>query len=250
MQDRVALVTGASRGLGRAIALALAREGAHAAVNYVADAAGVNRQEAEAVVAEIHALGRRSVAVPADVAVEAEVTAMVGAVRQEFGRLDILVNNAGIARDVTLKKMSLADWNAVLAINLTGVFLVTREAVQLMREAGYGRVINIASVIGETGNIGQSNYAASKAGILGFTKSVAREVARRGITVNAIAPGFIQTPMTDAIPAELRQKIAEQIPGGRFGAPADVARVAVFLAAEAAAYITGQVFDVNGGLYM
>jgi 3-oxoacyl-[acyl-carrier protein] reductase len=250
LEGRAALVTGASRGIGRAIALRLAKDGADVAVNFVRDPAGQNERDAAGVVAEIGKLGRKALAVHANVADEAEVTAMVAEVIQKLGGVHILVNNAGIVRDVTLKKMDKAEWDAVLAVNLTGAFHCTKAAMGFMRESGWGRIISLSSVIGQTGNIGQANYAASKAGLMGFTKSVAREVALRGITANAVAPGFIETDMLRTVPEDIRKAILSRIPAGRFGAADDVANVVAFLASNEAAYITGQIFNVNGGYYM
>ena len=250
LEGKVALVTGASRGIGRAIALKLAQCGADLALNYVDDPEGRNRQDAERVVAEIQQLGRRALLVEANVADEAAVDAMVAEAATQLGRIDILINNAGIVRDITLKKMTKQQWDEVIAVNLTGVFNCTRSALPLMREAGWCRIVSVASVVGQMGNIGQANYAASKAGIMGFTKSVARETARRGITVNAVAPGFISTQMLETVPEEVRASILSQIPAGRFGEPADVANVVALLASEEAGYLTGQVIHINGGVYM
>lgn len=248
--ERTALITGASRGLGRATALRLAREGAAIGLNYVADADGRNLADAQAVAAEIAGLGGASLLLQADVSDEAQAAAMAAAFLARFGRIDILVNNAGIIRDVTLKKMTRAEWDPVIATNLTGVFHCTKAVFEPMREAGYGRIVSIASVVGQTGNIGQANYAAAKAGIIGFTKAIAREGARRGITANAIAPGFIETEMTANIPEAKRAELAGQIPVGHLGAPEDIAAAVAFLASDEASYITGQVLAVNGGLYM
>jgi 3-oxoacyl-[acyl-carrier protein] reductase len=247
---RVALVTGASRGIGRAIALRLAKEGAGVGVNYLQDPDGVNRQEAEAVVSEIVAGGGKAVPVPADVVDPAQVEAMARAVTGALGPVSILVNNAGILRDITLKRMGEEDWRAVLDVNLTGAFRCVRAVLEGMREAGWGRIVNLSSVVGLTGGLGQTNYAASKAGLIGFTKSLAREVARRGITANAVAPGFIQTGMLYTVPEEVRAKVLEQIPVNAWGEPEDVAHAVAFLASEEARYITGQVIGVNGGYYM
>jgi 3-oxoacyl-[acyl-carrier protein] reductase len=247
---RVALVTGASRGLGRAIALRLAREGAGVAVNYLQDPDGVNRREAEAVVSEIAAGGGRAFIAAADVADAGQVEAMVRKVVEALGPVSILVNNAGILRDMTLKRMGEDDWQAVLDVNLTGAFRCVRAVLEGMREAGWGRIVSLSSVVGLTGNVGQTNYAASKAGLIGFTKSLAREVGRRGITANAVAPGFIRTGMLQTIPEEVRARVLEQIPVGAWGEPEDVAHAVTFLVSEEARYITGQVIGVNGGYYM
>ena len=246
----VALVTGAGRGLGRAIALQLARDGARVALNHVGDQEGNNRREAESVASEVAAGGGRSFVVEASVADAAQVAAMVRAVSEALGPVSILVNNAGILRDMTLKRMGEDDWQAVLDVNLTGAFHCAKAVLEGMREAGWGRIVNLSSVVGLTGNIGQTNYAASKAGLIGFTKSLAREVGRRGITVNAIAPGFIRTGMLYTVPEEIRTRVLEQIPVGVWGEPEDVAHAVAFLASEEARYITGQVIGVNGGYYM
>ncbi len=247
---RVALVTGASRGIGRAIALRLAKEGASVGVNYLQDPDGVNRQEAEAVASEIVAGGGKAVPVPADVVDPAQVEAMARAVVEALGPVSILINNAGILRDITLKRMGEEDWQTVLDVNLTGAFRCVRAVLEGMREAGWGRIVNLSSVVGLTGGLGQTNYAASKAGLIGFTKSLAREVARRGVTANAVAPGFIRTGMLYTVPEEVRAKVLEQIPVNAWGEPEDVAHAVAFLASEEARYITGQVIGVNGGYYM
>lgn len=250
LKDRVALVTGGGRGIGKAIALALAKEGADLGINYVEDPEGKNARDAKEVADSITEMGRRCLIVQANVAGGEEVAGMVKKVIGFYGKIDILVNNAGITRDVTLKQMARSDWDEVINVNLNGVFYCTREVINYMRDAGYGRIISLSSIVGQTGNIGQSNYAASKAAVMGFTKSVAREVARKGITVNAVAPGFIQTTMIEKIPDRIKDGLLEQIPAGRFGTPDDIARVVVFLALEDSSYVTGQVIHVNGGLYM
>jgi len=250
LEGRSALITGASRGLGRAIALRFAAAGCDVAINYVAEADRDNADEAEEVAEAVRGLGRRAICVEADVTDVESTRAMVEAAIEAFGKLDILVNNAGITRDRTLKKLEKSDWDAVIAVNLTGAFNCTRAVIDHMRERRSGRIISLASVVGQTGNIGQTNYAASKAGLIGFTKSLAREVARRSITVNAIAPGFIDTEMTRAVPAEALDEVVSTIPMGRVGGPEDIADAALFLASDAASYITGHVLAVNGGLYM
>jgi 3-oxoacyl-[acyl-carrier protein] reductase len=250
LAGRTALVTGASRGLGAAMAERFAEEGCEVALNFVAVPDRDNAAEAEAVAARIEALGRRALCLEADVTDADAVEGMVAAALEAFGRLDILVNNAGINRDRTLRKLERPDWDAVLAVNLTGPYVCSRAVLEPMRERGYGRIVSIASVVGQMGNFGQTNYAASKAGLIGFTKSLAREVARYGITANAIAPGFIETEMTAGMPEEARGNVLTAIPVGRLGRPEDVAEAALFLASEAAAYVTGQVIGVNGGLYM
>nr|WP_094510448.1 MULTISPECIES: 3-oxoacyl-[acyl-carrier-protein] reductase [unclassified Synechococcus] len=243
LADQVALVTGASRGIGRAIALELAAAGAEVVVNYAASATA-----AEAVVEAITAAGGRAYALAADVSVEEQVDALVKAVLERSGRLDVLVNNAGITRDGLLLRMKTSDWQSVIDLNLTGVFLCTRAVSRSMLKARSGRIINITSVVGLVGNPGQANYSAAKAGVIGFTRSTAAEFASRGITVNAVAPGFIATDMT----SELNQEpILAAIPLGRMGQPEEVAGAVRFLAADpAAAYITGQVLQVDGGMVM
>jgi len=250
LKDKVALVTGGSRGMGRAISLQLAEEGAAIAVNYVEDGKGINRNDAEETAAEIRKLKTGAVTVQADVADAAQVNRMAGEVMERFGRIDILVNNAGINKDATLKNMEKAAWDAVLSVNLTGVFNCTKAALAFMAEANSGRIINVSSVIGQTGGFGISNYAASKAGIIGFTKSIAKETAGKGITVNAVAPGFIEVGMFESIPGKVRDSILKQVPMGRWGKPEEVGKLVAFLASEDAAYITGQVIHVNGGYYM
>ena len=244
LQDKVAIVTGASRGIGRAIAIELATQGAIAIVNYTSSSAA-----AEAVVTEITDAGGEAIAIQADVSKSDQVDALVNAVIEKFSRVDILVNNAGITRDTLLLRLKPEDWQAVIDLNLTGVFLCTRAASKIMLKQRSGRIINITSVAGQIGNPGQSNYSAAKAGVIGFTKSVAKELATRGITVNAVAPGFITTDMTSNL--NNSEDILKYIPLGRFGQPEEVAGMVRFLAADsAAAYITGQVFNVDGGMVM
>lgn len=245
LSGKVALVTGSGRGIGQAIALRLAEAGANIVVNDVGEAAPV-----EAVCAEIRAMGREALPIMADVSSAGEVEMMVEQAVSAFGRIDILVNNAGIARDKLLLRMSEEDWDKVLAVDLKSVFLCTKAVLRHMLKQGWGRVINISSVVGIIGNSGQANYAAAKAGIIGFTRSVAKEVASRGITVNAIAPGFIETQMTRGLKEEWREELKRRIPVGSFGSPRDVANAVAFLASDEAAYITGQVLGVDGGMAM
>ena len=243
LKDQVAIVTGASRGIGRAIAIQLASQGAKVVVNYASSSAA-----ADEVVAEITAAGGEAIALQADVSQENQVDTLIKTTIEKFQRVDILVNNAGITRDTLLLRMKLEEWQAVIDLNLTGVFLCTKAVSKIMLKQRSGRIINIASVAGQMGNPGQANYSAAKAGVIGFTKTVAKELSSRGITVNAVAPGFITTDMTSDIKAE---GILQYIPLGRFGKPEEIAGMVRFLAADpAAAYITGQVFNVDGGMVM
>lgn len=243
LSGRVALVTGGGQGIGRAIALRLAKQGATLAL---CDLAPTALEVAEA----IQAQRGKAQGFQGDVSRTEEVNRVVEQVVAAFGKIDILVNNAGIARDSLLLRMSDSDWDQVLAVNLKGAFLCTRAVLRHMIRQRWGRLINIASVVGLTGNVGQANYAASKAGLVGFTKTVAREVASRGITANAVAPGFIDTEMTRKLRDDLKQEIVKQIPVGRFGSVEDVAQAVLFLASEEASYITGQVLKVDGGMVM
>ncbi len=245
LSGKTALVTGASRGIGRAIAVRFAAEGAFVVVNY----AGNDAAAAETLAA-ITAGGGSGVLSRFDVGSGAEVDAAVKAIVTERGRIDILVNNAGVTRDNLLMRLTEDDFDAVVRTNLKGTFLVTKVVSrQMIRQRG-GRIVNMSSVVGEMGNAGQSVYAATKAGILGFTKAMARELASREITVNAIAPGFITTDMTEKLPEAARKEFADRIPLGRFGAPEEVAELALYLVSDAAAYVTGQVVGINGGMYM
>ncbi|MEN9231802.1 MAG: 3-oxoacyl-[acyl-carrier-protein] reductase [Thermostichus sp. DG02_5_bins_236] len=243
LQDQVVVVTGASRGIGRAIALQLAAIGAKVVINYARSGA-----EAESLLEEMAALGSPGIALSADVSQAESVEGLFAQVMERWGRVDVLVNNAGITRDTLLLRMKPEDWQAVLDLNLTGVFLCLKAAAKIMVKQRQGRIINITSVVGLVGNAGQANYSAAKAGVVGLTKSAARELASRNITVNAVAPGFIATQMTEKLDAT---PIVAQIPLGRMGSAAEVAGLVRFLAADpAAAYITGQVFNIDGGMVM
>jgi 3-oxoacyl-[acyl-carrier protein] reductase len=245
-EGTVALITGSRRGLGKAIAMRLAQQGADIVINDIA----VAKDEAEATADEIRALGRKALVLPADVCVSEEVNAMIDAVMAEFGRLDILINNAGITRDSLLMRMSDEQWDSVLDINLKGTFICTRAAVKPMLKQRSGRIVNLASVVGQMGNIGQANYAASKGGVIAFTKAVAKEVASRGILVNAVAPGFIVSAMTDKLEDEARNRLISMIPLARLGTAEDVADVVYFLVSPASSYLTGHVINVDGGMVM
>lgn len=240
-----ALVTGASRGIGRSIALQLAEEGYNVAVNYAG-----SKEKAEAVVEEIKAKGVDSFAIQANVADADEVKAMIKEVVSQFGFLDVLVNNAGITRDNLLMRMKEQEWDDVIDTNLKGVFNCIQKATPQMLRQRSGAIINLSSVVGAVGNPGQANYVATKAGVIGLTKSAARELASRGITVNAVAPGFIVSDMTDALSDELKEQMLTQIPLARFGQDTDIANTVAFLASDKAKYITGQTIHVNGGMYM
>jgi 3-oxoacyl-[acyl-carrier protein] reductase len=243
LKDKVALVTGASQGIGRATALALAEAGARVAV------AARSADRLSSVVSEIEAQGGEGLAVTMDVADAAQIKAGFQQVLGKFGRLDILVNNAAITRDTLALRMKLEDWEAVLRTNLTGAYLCIQQALGAMLKQRSGRIINLSSVVAETGNAGQANYVASKAGLIGLTRAIAVEIASRSITVNAVAPGFIETPMTDPLSQELKDKMKAMIPLGRFGLDREIATAIVFLASDEAAYITGQVLEVNGGMH-
>jgi len=244
LEGRKALITGAAQGIGKTVALLLASEGADVAVS------DINMELAAETCLEIEKLGRRSVAIEGNVADSNSAETMVKEAAEKLGGLDILVNNAGITKDSLILRMKEDDWDAVINVNLKGTFNCTKAAVKLMSKQRSGKIVNIASIVGLMGNAGQANYAASKAGVIGLTKTTAREFAARGITVNAVAPGFIATAMTEAIPEKAKQELNAQIPMGRLGLPADVAEAVLFLSGASADYITGQVLSVNGGMYM
>lgn len=244
LTGKVALVTGASRGIGRAIALKLAQEGADLIVT------ATSLERAQKTAEEIALMGRSVLPYKVDVSNSAEVEDLFKALMERFGTLDILVNNAGITRDGLLMRMKDDEWDAVLDTNLKGTFTCTREAIKLMAKAKSGRVVNISSVVGEMGNGGQANYCASKAGVIGFTKAVAREYAKRNITVNAITPGFIETDMTGVLSDSIREELLKQIPVNRFGSPEDIANAVYFLVSDLGRYVTGHVLAVNGGMHM
>jgi 3-oxoacyl-[acyl-carrier protein] reductase len=244
LQDKVAIVTGASQGIGRDTALALAEAGAKVAV------AARNEEKLASLVREISAVGGEGFAVKMDVADLEQVKAGFKQVLEKFGRLDILVNNAAITRDGLAVRMKVEDWDAVLRTNLTGAHFCIQQALSTMMRARAGRIINIASVVAQMGNAGQANYVAAKGGLIGLTKAIAMEIASRNVTVNAVAPGFIQTPMTDVLPDKMKEEMKTRIPLGRMGTAREVAAAIVFLASDEAAYITGHVLDVNGGLYL
>ncbi|KIY21650.1 3-oxoacyl-[acyl-carrier-protein] reductase [Mesobacillus subterraneus] len=242
---KAAIVTGASRGIGREIALELAREGASVAVNYAGSEA-----KALEVVDEIKAMGRDAFVIQADVSSADSVTNMVKEAVERFGKLDILVNNAGITKDNLLMRMKESEWDDVININLKGVFLCTKAVTRQMMKQRSGRIINISSIVGVSGNPGQANYVAAKSGVIGLTKTTAKELSSRGITVNAIAPGFITTDMTDKLHEDVKSEMLKQIPLARFGEPKDIARTVIFLASEDSAYMTGQTLHVDGGMVM
>jgi len=245
LKDKVAIVTGASRGIGRAIALALAESGADIVVNYAG-----SEQAAREVAAEIEGLGRKALTIQADVADAGQVDQMVQQAIDAFGKIDILVNNAGITRDNLLMRMKEDEWDQVISTNLKGVYLCTKAVTRPMMKQRGGRIINIASVVASLGNAGQANYVAAKAGVIGLTKSVARELASRGITVNAVAPGFIETDMTAKLGEDIQAGINAQIPLQRMGRPEEIAAMVRFLASDQASYVTGQTIHVDGGMYM
>ena len=244
LKDKVAMVTGASQGIGRAISVALAGAGARVVV------AARNEQKLGEVVAEIAAAGGEALAVRMDVSSAEEIKAGFEATRAKFGRLDILVNNAAITRDGLALRMKPDDWEAVLRTNLTGAHLTIQQALGFMLRQRSGRIINVSSVVAQMGNAGQANYVAAKAGLIGLTKAIAIEVASRNITVNAVAPGFVVSPMTDPLPQKVKDELLARVPLGRLGSDLEIAAAIVFLASDEAGYITGHVLDVNGGLYM
>ncbi len=244
LKDKVAIVTGASRGIGKEIAKILATQGAKVVLS------ARNAELLQTVADEITSGGGTSLVVAGDVSVGSDAEKLISETVAAYGTVDILVNNAGITRDGLLMRMKDEDWDTVLDVNLKGAFLCSREAAKVMTKKRFGRIINISSVVAEMGNPGQANYCASKAGLLGLTKSMARELARRNVTVNAITPGFIETDMTDELPEKVRTELAAQIPLGRFGASEDIAHAVAFLASDASGYITGQTLGVNGGMYM
>ena len=245
LDGKTALVTGASRGIGREIALELARQGANVAVNFAGSEAKANE-----VVDEIKALGRDAFSVQCDVSNSVQVTAMIKDTIDHFGKLDILVNNAGITKDNLLMRMKEEEWDDVININLKGVFLCTKAVTRQMMKQRNGRIINIASIVGVSGNPGQANYVAAKAGVIGLTKTTAKELSSRNITVNAVAPGFITTDMTDKLTEEVKAEMLKQIPLARFGEPKDIAKVTAFLASDDSSYMTGQTLHIDGGMVM
>jgi len=244
LKGKVALVTGGAQGIGKAVALMLARHGADVVV------ADVNLEKAAETAKEVEATGRGAMAVNVDVTRLSDVENMVESAIGRFGRIDILINNAGIARDKLILRMTEEDWDAVLDVNLKGTFNCTKAVIKHMSKQRSGKIVNIASVVGEMGNAGQANYSASKAGVIGLTKTIAREFSQRGINVNAIAPGYIQTPMTDVLPDKAKEELKRMIPMERLGQPEDVAYAVLFLVSDASSYVTGQVLNVNGGIYM
>ena len=245
LKDKVTIVTGSSRGLGKAIALSFAREGCNLVVNY-----NKSKDEAEKIVRNITSMGCRAIAVQADVSDEKQVVKMVDTAINHFKKIDILVNNAGIHIDSTVWKMDQEMWDKVIKINLNGVFYCTKHVVKHMRETRCGKIVNISSVVGQTGGFGTANYSASKAGVIGFTKTIAKEVALRGITVNCVALGYIDIGMGSDLPQDMKDHLVKQIPIGRFGKPEEVTQTVLFLASEGANYITGQVININGGCYL
>lgn len=245
LKGKVALVTGGSGGIGKDIALELSKQGVNIAINYMG-----NKEKALEVIEELEKNGVKAISIKADVTNSEEVDEMFKNIEDNLGKIDILVNNAGITRDALLIRMKEKDWEDVIDTNLKGVFLCTKRAARVMMKKRYGKIINISSVVGVSGNIGQGNYSASKAGVIGFTKSMAKELASRGIRVNAVAPGFIKTKMTDVLKDEVKTMMKGQIPLGEFGSTEDIANLVVFLASEKSDYITGQVINIDGGMVM
>jgi 3-oxoacyl-[acyl-carrier protein] reductase len=244
LKGKKTLITGAAQGIGKSIAVSMAREGADVAV------ADLNAGEAAVTARELKEFGVNSIAIGLDVSSADEVSTAFATYKKEFSGLDILVNNAGITKDALILRMKDSDWDSVVNINLKGTFLCSREAVKIMTKQQYGKIISVSSVVAFTGNPGQANYSASKAGIVGLTKTIAKEYSSRGIRANAVAPGFIQTAMTDTIPGKIREEMKMSIPLGHFGSPEDISGTVVFLASDDSDYITGQVFHINGGMYM
>lgn len=245
LNSKVAIVTGASRGIGREIALTLAESGADVVINY-----NGNKERAEQVASEVEKLGRKALVIQADVSSSEEVEKLISSTVDYFGKIDILINNAGITRDNLIIRMKEEDWDKVIDTNLKSVFLLSKSVSRLMMKQKSGKIINISSVVGILGNAGQANYVAAKSGVIGLTKSLARELAPRGINVNAIAPGYIETDMTDELNEEIKAKISEQIPLMKIGKPKDIANAAKFLVSDDAAYMTGQIIHVDGGMAM
>jgi len=244
LKGRVALITGAAQGIGKSVALLLAQNGADIVVS------DINLEKAEETAKEIESIGSKAIAIKVDVANLKDVERMVESILEKFGKIDILVNNAGITRDKLILRMTEEDWDAVLNVNLKGTFNCTKTVVRHMAKQRSGKIVSIASVVGEMGNAGQVNYSASKAGVIGLTKTIAREFAQRRINVNAIAPGYIETPMTEVLPEKVKEELKRLIPMERLGKPEDVAEAVLFLVSEESNYITGQVLNVNGGIYM
>lgn len=244
LEGKNALITGASQGIGKAVAMGMATEGANIGI------ADINMESAESAAREVSALGVKSVAIKMDISKQDEVTNAFGTFTKELGKLDVLVNNAGITKDTVLLRMKEEDWDAVLNVNLKGSFLCSKEAVKIMAKQRTGKIISISSVVAFMGNPGQANYSSSKAGLIGLTKTIAKEYAGRGIRANAIAPGFIQTAMTDVLSDTVKEEMKKAIPLGEFGTPDDITNAAIFLASDESDYITGQIIHVNGGMYM
>jgi len=244
LKGRVALITGAAQGIGKSVALLLAQNGADIVVS------DINLEKAEETAKEIESIGSKAIAIKVDVANLKDVERMVESILEKFGKIDILVNNAGITRDKLILRMTEEDWDAVLNVNLKGTFNCTKTVVRHMAKQRSGKIVSIASVVGEMGNAGQVNYSASKAGVIGLTKTIAREFAQRRINVNAIAPGYIETPMTEVLPEKVKEELKRLIPMERLGKPEDVAEAVLFLVSEESNYITGHVLNVNGGIYM